>query len=91
MRTRAKRDGNHYVLDGTKTFITNGGIDENTLGDCFIVYAAIRPKEISSFLVEKGMPGFELGQKWQNKLVTPSGSSTKASLSSAGCTCNSSG
>ena len=35
MRTRARRDGDVYVLDGTKTFITNGGIDENTLGDAF--------------------------------------------------------
>jgi len=51
MKMRARRDGDHYVLDGTKTFITNGGIDEDTLGDCFIVYAAITPREISSFLV----------------------------------------
>jgi len=56
MRTRARREGDVYVLDGTKTFITNGGVDEETLGDCFIVYAATGPKQISSFLVEKGMP-----------------------------------
>ncbi len=68
MKTRARREGDHYVLDGTKTFITNGGIDDNTLGDCFIVYAVIKPREISSFLVEKGMEGFALGQKWQHKL-----------------------
>ena len=40
MGTRAKRDGDVYVLDGVKTFITNGGVDEHTLGDCFVVYAA---------------------------------------------------
>jgi len=68
MRTRARRDGPDYVLDGTKTFITNGGIDEGTLGDAFIVYAATTPGQISSFLVEKGTPGFRLGQKWKNKL-----------------------
>jgi isovaleryl-CoA dehydrogenase len=68
MRTRARRDGDAYVLDGTKTFITNGGLDERTLGDAFVVYAATAPRELSAFLVEKGMPGFRLGQKWRDKL-----------------------
>jgi isovaleryl-CoA dehydrogenase len=68
MRTRAKRDGDVYVLDGRKTFITNGGIDENTLGDVFVVYAATGERAITSFLVEKGMAGFSLGQKWKDKL-----------------------
>jgi len=68
MRTRARRDGDAYVLDGTKTFITNGGIDERTLGDAFVVYAATGERELSAFLVEKGMPGFRLGQKWKDKL-----------------------
>lgn len=68
MRTRARREGADYVIDGTKTFITNGGIDENTLGDAFIVYAATEPGRVSSFLVEKGAAGFRLGQKWKDKL-----------------------
>ena len=68
MRTTATRKGDDYVLSGCKTFITNGGIDEQTLGDVFIVYAATGKGEISSFLVEKGMPGFRLGQKWTDKL-----------------------
>jgi len=68
MTSRARRDGDAYVLDGTKTFITNGGIDEDTLGDAFVVYARTGEREISSFLVEKGMPGFRLGQKWSDKL-----------------------
>jgi len=68
MRTRAVPDASGYRLDGTKTFITNGGIDAHTLGDVFIVYAATGEREISSFLVEKGMEGFRLGQKWQDKL-----------------------
>jgi len=68
MRTRARREGDAYLLDGTKTFITNGGIDERTLGDAFVVYAATAPRQLSAFLVEKGMPGFRLGQKWKDKL-----------------------
>ncbi|MBW2271840.1 MAG: acyl-CoA dehydrogenase family protein [Deltaproteobacteria bacterium] len=68
MRTRAVREGEVYRLSGTKTFITNGGIDEETLGDVFIVYATTGEREISSFLVEKGMEGFQLGQKWSDKL-----------------------
>lgn len=68
MRTRAERRGDRYVLDGTKTFITNGAIDPETLGDVFIVYAATGDRVISSFLVEKGMPGFRLGQIWKDKL-----------------------
>ena len=68
MRTQAKRDGDDYVLDGTKTFITNGGIDEDTPGDAFLVYAKTGPEEISTFLVERTMPGFRLGQKWKDKL-----------------------
>jgi isovaleryl-CoA dehydrogenase len=67
LKTVARREGDVYRLTGRKTFITNGGIDERTLGDCFIVYAATAPKTISSFLVEKGMPGFSLGQKWKDK------------------------
>jgi isovaleryl-CoA dehydrogenase len=68
MRTRARREGEVYVIDGTKTFITNGGIDEHTLGDAFVVYAATGERELTAFLVEKGMEGFRLGQKWRDKL-----------------------
>ena len=68
MRTSARRDGDRYLLTGRKTFITNGGVSDTELGDAFIVYAATAPREISSFLVEKGAPGFSLGQKWVDKL-----------------------
>jgi isovaleryl-CoA dehydrogenase len=68
LKTTARRDGDVFRITGRKTFITNGGADENNLGDCFIVYAATEPKKLSSFLVEKGMPGFSLGQKWKDKL-----------------------
>jgi isovaleryl-CoA dehydrogenase len=68
MRTRARREGDAYVLDGTKTFITNGGVADGELGDAFVVYAATGERSLSSFLVEKGMQGFRLGQKWRDKL-----------------------
>ncbi len=68
LATRAQRRGDEYVIDGTKTFITNGGIDDATPGDAFIVYARTDDGRLSSFLVEKGMPGFRLGQKWKDKL-----------------------
>lgn len=71
MKTKAVRDGNDYVLTGAKMWITNGAISDTELGDCFLVYARTgeaRGKAISSFLVEKGMPGFRLGQRIKDKL-----------------------
>ena len=68
MRTRAVRDGDEWVIDGVKTYITNGGVDEETLGDAFIVYARTGEKSLSAFLVEKERAGFRLGQKWIDKL-----------------------
>ncbi|HEY1229203.1 MAG TPA: acyl-CoA dehydrogenase family protein, partial [Ramlibacter sp.] len=57
LRTRAVRDGDHFVLDGTKCFITNAPI-----AGLFTVMARTDPKDpsargISAFLVERGMPG----------------------------------
>ena len=68
MRTRARREGEFYVIDGTKTFITNGGSDERTLGDAFVVYVSTGERSLTAFLVEKGMEGFRLGQLWKDKL-----------------------
>jgi len=67
MKSDAVRDGDHYVLNGRKMFITNGSIDEGTLGDVFLVYAKTQGR-ISTFLVEKGFAGFSLGQKLHDKL-----------------------
>ncbi len=56
MLTRAKRDGDHWVLNGTKTWITNGSI-----ADVAVVWAKTEDggaESIRGFLVEKGMPGF---------------------------------
>ena len=62
MKLRAVRDGDAYVLDGSKMWITNGP-DAGTL----VVYArtdpAAGPRGITAFLVERGMEGFSTGQK----------------------------
>lgn len=62
MRTTARRDGDHYVLNGSKIFITNGPVAE-----VLLVYAKTAPEKgnqgISAFIVEKGMPGFHVAQK----------------------------
>ncbi len=71
MRTTAVRRGDHYVLNGAKMWITNGAVNDTDLGDVFIVYAKAENgagKALSSFLVEKGSPGFSLGQKLKDKL-----------------------
>jgi butyryl-CoA dehydrogenase len=62
MRTTAVRDGDHYVLNGSKIFITNAGEAE-----IYIVFALTNPelkhKGVTAFIVEKGMPGFTMGKK----------------------------
>ncbi len=71
MSTTAKKDGDDYILNGRKMWITNGAISDTDLGDVFLVYAHTGEKHqrsISLFLVEKGMEGFSLGQKIKGKL-----------------------
>ncbi len=68
MKTTARRDGDEYVINGSKAWISNGGI-----ADYVIVYAKTAPelrhKGISCFMVEKGTPGFECtGIETNNKL-----------------------
>jgi acyl-CoA dehydrogenase len=59
LRTRAVRDGDHWVLNGTKLFITNG-----VHGDVYFVAARTGETRhaISMFIVEKGTPGFTVGR-----------------------------
>ncbi len=72
METTAVKDGDSWVLNGRKMWITNGTIDENkTPCDVCWVYAKTgevngRP-EISTFIVEKGTEGFSVGQKIMDK------------------------
>jgi alkylation response protein AidB-like acyl-CoA dehydrogenase len=62
VRTTAIREGDHYVLNGSKTFITNG-----ILSDLVIVVAKTDPSQrhqgISLLIVERDMPGFQRGRK----------------------------
>jgi acyl-CoA dehydrogenase len=62
LRTTAKRDGDEWVLNGTKVFISNGGI-----ADVTVVVATVDPelghRGQASFIVEKDTPGFSLGKK----------------------------
>ena len=67
MKTTARREGDRYVLDGRKMWITNGAIDDRTLGDVFLVYARTGDG-LSTFIVEKGFAGFSLGQAIKGKL-----------------------
>lgn len=69
MSTNARKDGEDYILNGNKMWITNGTLDGTDTGDFFLVYARTGEKktDLSMFLVEKGMEGFELGQKIENK------------------------
>ncbi len=59
LTTRARRDGEHYVLDGTKAFISGGGVS-----DIYVVMARTGetgPRGISCIVVEKGTPGLSYG------------------------------
>jgi isovaleryl-CoA dehydrogenase len=61
MRLQGKREGDHYVLNGNKMWITNG-----PQADVLIVYAKTEPfdqKNFSAFIIEKNMPGYSTAQK----------------------------
>jgi len=49
-------DGNHYIIDGQKMWITNSGF-----ADVFTVFAKVNGKDFTCFIVEKGTPGLTLG------------------------------
>lgn len=61
-QTKAVLEGDHYVLNGSKIFITNGGV-----ADIYVVFAMTDKskgvKGISAFIVEKDFPGFSIGKK----------------------------
>ena len=59
MRTRATRDGDDYVINGTKTFVTNA-----TVADLVVAYATIDPRlgvtGVTAFIIERGTPGMSI-------------------------------
>lgn len=64
------QEGTHYVLNGTKQFITNAGF-----ADVFIVYAKVDGEKFTAFIVEKGYPGVSTGV--EEKKMGIKGSSTR--------------
>lgn len=74
-QTTAVLDGDNYILNGSKIFITNGGVAET-----FIIFAMTDrskgTKGISAFIVEKSFPGFSIG-KLENKMGIRASSTTE--------------
>ncbi len=70
-------DGGHWILNGSKQFITNGG-----LADLFIVFAQVNGREFSAFVVERGTPGFLVGAE-EHKMGIRSSSTTTLSFTDA--------
>ncbi len=62
IRTTAVRDGNHYIVNGSKTFITNGIMSDLVVTVCK-TDPSKKHKGISLLVVERGMEGFERGRK----------------------------
>ncbi|MBM3569513.1 MAG: acyl-CoA dehydrogenase, partial [Alphaproteobacteria bacterium] len=61
LRTRARREGDHYVVDGSKAFISGGGVS-----DVYVVMVRTGeegPRGISTLAVEKGTPGLDFGKQ----------------------------
>ncbi|MBP2291378.1 isobutyryl-CoA dehydrogenase [Azospirillum rugosum] len=65
LRTRAERDGDHYILNGSKAFISGGGSSDVYV--CMVRTGEAGPKGISCIAVEKGTPGLSFG-KQEHKL-----------------------
>lgn len=75
MKTNARLEGDEYILNGSKIFITNGGV-----ADTYVVFALTDPEQktkgVSAFIVEKDFPGFSVGKK-ENKLGIRSSPTTE--------------
>ncbi|MBM7645394.1 alkylation response protein AidB-like acyl-CoA dehydrogenase [Scopulibacillus daqui] len=73
LKTKAVRNGDHYLLNGSKAFITNG-----EAADTFVTFAKTDPEKgkdgITAFIVKKGTEGFSIGKK--EKKMGLNGSST---------------
>ena len=62
MRTFAKKDGDHYVINGTKNWVTNGITSDIVVLFC-LTEKAVGYKGITAFVIEKGTPGLSTGKK----------------------------
>ena len=60
LRTRAERDGDHYIVTGTKSFISGGGVSDVYL--VMVRTGGDGPKGISAMIIEKGAPGLSFGK-----------------------------
>ncbi|MGG3803611.1 acyl-CoA dehydrogenase [Metabacillus fastidiosus] len=74
MRMTASVENDHYILNGTKIFITNGGVAE-----VYIVFALTKDREVSAFIIEDNFPGFSAGKK-ERKLGIRSSPTTEIIL-----------
>ena len=78
VRTKAVLEGDHYVINGRKCFITNGGV-----ADFYTVFATTQPGKkiegITSFVIEKGTPGLSIG-KTEEKMGIRSSNTTEVIL-----------
>src|SRR4030042_4820112 len=78
IRTKAVLEGDHYLLNGTKCFITNGGV-----ADYYSVFATTNPgrrmEGITGFVVEKGTPGLSVG-KTEDKMGIRGSNTTEVRL-----------
>ncbi len=63
LKTRAVKDGDHYVLNGSKAFISGAGVSDVYV--CMVRTGEDGPKGISCLVVEKGTPGLSFGKKEQ--------------------------
>ncbi|MSP44975.1 MAG: acyl-CoA dehydrogenase [Xanthobacteraceae bacterium] len=61
LKTKATRDGGHYVLNGSKAFISGGGVSDVYV--CMVRTGGAGPKGISCIVVEKGTPGLSFGAR----------------------------
>ncbi len=73
LKTTAKRDGDHYVLNGAKAFISGGGVSD--VYACMVRTGGSGPKGISCIVVENGTPGLSFGARekklgWKSQPTT---------------------
>lgn len=73
LKTKAVRDGDHYIVTGTKAFISGGGVSDLYL--CMVRTGDPGPKGITALIVEKGTPGLSFGKReekmgWRSQPTT---------------------